>query len=252
VDRRQRSVYPLAFPEIVRHPEVPPSIPGTYMTWKYLFEEGVGAHQRCLDIGSGAGLQTVQLALNGAAHVHALDVSPDAVANTLDNAFRNDVADRVTAAVADLYPWIPDERYEIVVASLPQMPTDPVEQLSSHRPADYWGRGLVDQVIAKLPGALAPEGTALLTMTSVLSRLRTLELLQEVGLEAQVVAWELTDLPAPYREHREQIRHVEELSDAYHLQIGESDVLVAYLLEIRHRGAADEPDAAGPPWRARG
>ena len=39
-------------------------------------EEGVGAHQRCLDIGCGSGLLTVQLARNGAAHVHAIDIEP--------------------------------------------------------------------------------------------------------------------------------------------------------------------------------
>ncbi len=247
-DRRRRPVHPLNFPQIVRHGDVAASIPGTYMTWKYLFEEGIGAHQRCLDIGSGTGLQTVQLALNGAVHVHALDVDPEAVANTLDNAFRNDVADRVTAAPADLYPWLPEERYEVVVATLPQMPTDPVEQMSSHRPADYWGRGLFDQVITKLPAALAPEGVALVTMTSVLSRLRTLELIEQVGLEASVVAWELEDIPEDYREHIEQIGHVEELSDAYHLAAGGRDALVVYLLEVRHAGTGGDADGDAPPW----
>ena len=36
--------------------------------------------QRCLDVGCGTGLQTVQLARNGAAHVHAIDVDQRAVA----------------------------------------------------------------------------------------------------------------------------------------------------------------------------
>ena len=83
----------------------------------------------------------MQLALNGATHVHALDVDGRAVANTLDNAFRNGVADRVTGATADLYPWVPDARYEVIVATLPQTPTEPTDP-SSHRPIDYWGRGL--------------------------------------------------------------------------------------------------------------
>ena len=57
---------------------------------------GIGAGQRCLDVGCGTGLLTVQLALNGAAHVHAIDIDERAVENTLANAFRNGVADRVT------------------------------------------------------------------------------------------------------------------------------------------------------------
>jgi S-methylmethionine-dependent homocysteine/selenocysteine methylase/SAM-dependent methyltransferase len=246
-DRRRRSLYPLQFPELVAHAGVPAAIPGSYMTWRFLFEEGIGAHQRCLDIGSGTGLQTIQLALNGAAHVHALDVDDRAVANTLDNAFRNDVADRVTATTTDLYPWVPEERYEVIVACLPQIPRDPLTQLSSHRPVDYWGRGLVDQVIGKLPAALAPEGVAYLTQTSILSRQQTIEQLALGGLEAQVVAWDLSELPASYEGHLDQVREVEELSDAHHLNIGQEGALVTYLLEVR-RYSGERAD--GPPWRA--
>jgi S-methylmethionine-dependent homocysteine/selenocysteine methylase/SAM-dependent methyltransferase len=249
VDRRRRMLYPLPFPQLVAHPGVPASIPGSHMTWRYLFEEGIGAHQRCLDIGSGTGLQTIQLALNGAAHVHALDVDDRAVANTLDNAFRNDVADRVTATTTDLYPWVPEERYEVIVACLPQIPRDPLTQLSSHRPVDYWGRGLVDQVIGKLPAALAPEGVAYLAQTSILSRQQTIELLAQGGLEARVVAWDVAELPATYEGHLEHVREVEELSDAHHLKVGEEQALVTYLLEIRRRSG--EP-TDGPPWRPPG
>jgi ribosomal protein L11 methylase PrmA len=78
--------------------------------WRYLFDEQLGAHQRCLDMGSGTGVQTVQLALNGAAHVHAIDVDERAVTDTLESAFENGVADRVSAEVGDLYPWVAEER----------------------------------------------------------------------------------------------------------------------------------------------
>jgi hypothetical protein len=48
---------------------------------------------------------------------------------------------------------------------------------------------------------------------------------------------------------RAQIERVEELSDAYHLQVGERDVVVAYLLEITAR-AKTTNGGIGPP-RAR-
>jgi S-methylmethionine-dependent homocysteine/selenocysteine methylase len=246
-DRARRPVSPLPLPEITRHRGVARSIPGTYLTWRYLYDEKVGAHQRCLDIGSGVGLQTVQLALNGASHVHALDVDGRAVANTLDNAFRNGVADRVTGATDDLYPWVPDVRYEVIVATLPQTPTEPNDP-SSHRPIDYWGRGLVDQVISKLPHALAPEGVALVTVTSILSQSRTDELLAAHGLEAHVVAWELTDRPAAYDDNREHIEHVAELIGEPRLRLADEDVLATYLLEIRHAAVGD--DREQPPWKA--
>ena len=231
---------------MLRLPGVSAPIPGSYLMWRYLFEHNIGAQQRCLDIGSGIGLQSVQLALNGATHVHAIDLDERAVRNTLENAFRQGVAERVSAEVADIYPWLPEERYEVVVASLPQTPIDPRSQLSSHRPTDYWGRGLVDQVIGKLSRALAPEGCALLTFASVLSREKTLQLLAVAGLSADVVAWELQDLPAAYRAQGEHIGHIEQLSDGYTLRVGDDAVLVTYLLEVRHDAAASSASAL--PW----
>ena len=245
-DRRGRPLFPLAFPQIARHPDVSPPIPGSFLLWRYLFENNVGAQQRCLDMGSGTGLQTVQLALNGAAHVHAIDVDARAVANTLDNAFRNGAAERVTAGVADIFPWVPPERYGVVVANLPQIPVDPLSQLSSHRPLDYWGRGLVDQVIAKLPRALAAEGSALLTLTSLLSHDRTLDAIAGAGLCAEAVAWELQELPEQIAQHRAHLAHLEQLSDAYSLDVGDTHVLVNYLIEISHPAAGSGP--AQPPW----
>jgi hypothetical protein len=200
-------------------------------------------------MGSGSGLQTVQLALNGAAHVHAIDVDEAAITDTLESAFENGVADRVSVEVGDLYPWVPEERYELIVGCLPQIPVDPLSQLSSHRPTDYWGRGLVDQMIAKIPHAIAAEGHALLVLTSLLSRERTGARLAEAGLTGDVVAWELQDLPAAYRENRDHLRTVQSSSDGYVLQVGDHDALVCYLLELR-LGTGTGGDISFP-WDAR-
>jgi hypothetical protein len=36
-----------------------------------------------------------------------------------------------------------------------------------------------------------------------------------------------------FRDRQEQIQRVEQLSDAYHLAVGDENVMVAYLLEVR-------------------
>ena len=243
-DARKRPLYPLQFPDLACEPGVLPPDEASFMAWRYLFQEGVGAHQRCLDIGCGTGLLGVQLALNGAAQVRAIDLDERAVSNTEANAFRNGVQERLSAARVDLYPWVPDERYEVIVANLPQIPTDPFQQVSSHGPSDYWGRGLVDQAIAKLAKALAPEGVAYLAHLSLLSEQRTIEKLEAAGFHADVVDYSLFYLPASLAESRAQLERVEEQSDAHHLRVGNRHVLVSYLLEIRHR--SDE--MSGPPW----
>jgi S-methylmethionine-dependent homocysteine/selenocysteine methylase len=232
VDDAGRRLYPLDLPELGFDPEVFVPTLGSLLVWKHLFLSGVGAAKRCLDVGSGSGLLAIQLALNGAEHVHAIDIQRRAVANTLANAFRNDVADRVTGAEVDLYMLEPEERYDVVVASLYQMPVDPFGQPTGHRPLDYWGRNLVDHFLRLLPRLLEEGGTALLMQLSIVSQLQTDELLTELGLRSRVLDFGFFPFTPVFDENLEQIERVEQLSDAYHVLFADQPVLVAYLLEL--------------------
>ena len=245
-DRRERILYPLKFPDLVCAPGVFAPHPASFLAWRYLYAEGIGAHQRCLDVGTGTGILGVQLALNGAAHVHCIDIDERAVANTRENAFRNGVSDRMSVEHVDLYPWVPAERYEVIVASLYQVPVDPFQRVATHRPRDYWGRNALDQVIAKLPHALAPEGVAYVVQLSILSQARTEELLAAAGLTAIVVDYNLFHFTEAFKPSAAQIERVEELSDAYHLSLSEHDVVVGYLLEVRRSG--ERPTNGTAPW----
>ena len=233
-DERGASLYPLQFPDIVCEPGVFVPTQGSFLVWRHLFSERVGAGKRCLDIGCGSGLLTVQLALNGAAHVHAIDLDHAAATSTMTNAFRNGVSDRVSAAAVDLWPWVPEERYELIVASLYQTPVDPFEQHVSHRPLDYWGRNLVDHLIGLLPSLLDERGVAYVMQLSIVSQLETAARLEAAGLVSRVVDFGFFPFGESFERNRAQIERVEQLSDAYHLRLGDTDVMVAYLLEIEH------------------
>ena len=237
-DDHQRSVYPLPLPELVCDPEVFVPTQGSYLLWKMLFNTSLGKDKRCLDIGCGAGILTTQLALNGAQHVTAIDIQKEAVANTMTNAFRNGVADRVQGEVVDLYAFESEMRYDVIVASLYQMPTDPVGELSGHRPVDYWGRNLFDHLIRLLPQALDDDGVAYLMQISLLSQEQTAQLCHEMDLECQVLDFNLYEFNPIFLENLGQIQRVEENSDAYHFTLQDQHAMVMYLLEIKHRRRA--------------
>ena len=164
------SLYPLPFPELAVDPGVFVPTMGSYLVWKTLFATEAGKDSACLDVGCGCGILAVQLALNGAERVHAIDIDRDAVANTLANAFRNGVADRITGEAVNFYHWAPSERFDLVVASLYQMPVDPYEEPTGHRPLDYWGRNLIDHFIRLLPNVLTPDGVAYLMQLSIIGQ----------------------------------------------------------------------------------
>jgi len=232
-DERGRTLFPMPFPRLTVDPGVFEPTTGSYLVWKHLFEASAGAGLRCLDVGCGCGILTVQLALNGAEHVHAIDIDEAAVANTMANAFRNGVSDRVGGEAIDLYQWDPQERFDLVVASLYQMPVDPYEEPTGHRPLDYWGRNLIDHFIRLLPRLLADGGTALLMQLSIVGQAETARLLERHGFRSRVVDFSFFSFGPLFDENLAQIERVEQLSDAYHLRIGTGNVMVAYLLEVR-------------------
>jgi S-methylmethionine-dependent homocysteine/selenocysteine methylase/SAM-dependent methyltransferase len=231
-DERGRDLFPLPFPELVVEEGVFVPSAGSFLVWKNLWKTEAGKGKVCLDVGCGSGILTVQLALNGATRVHAIDVDRNAVANTLSNAFRNGVADRVTGETVDLYQWEPEETFDLVVASLYQMPVDPYAEPTGHRPLDYWGRNLLDHLLRLLPRLLTPDGVAHVMQLSILGQAQTERLLAEGGLRARVEDFSFFPFGPLLEENREQIVRVEQLSDAYHLHFSGEDVVVAYLLEV--------------------
>jgi 23S rRNA G2069 N7-methylase RlmK/C1962 C5-methylase RlmI len=173
------------------------------------------------------------MALNGAEHVHAIDIQREAVANTLANAFRNGVSDHVSGADVDLYSFMPEEKYDVIVASLYQMPVDPMGEITGHRAVDFWGRNLLDHLIWMLPNTLADGGTAYIMQVSILSQLQTAQKLEEAGLSCKVIDFAFFHFSPIFYENMAQIEHVEQISDAYHLKFSGADVMVMYLLEVK-------------------
>ena len=137
--------------------------------------------------------------------------------------------------VVDLYAFETGKQYDVVVASLYQMPIDPVGDLSGHRPVDYWGRNLFDHLIGLLPRMLEDDGVAYLMQISLLSQVQTAQLLREAGLESRVIDFNLYNFSPLFLENIEQIRRVEKSSDAYHFTWQDQHVMVMYLLEVRRR-----------------
>lgn len=232
VDDRARTLYPLPFPNLTVDPGVFVPTQGSFLCWRYLFSQNIGEDKSCLDVGCGCGVLAVQLARNGARHVHAIDVDRNAIANTMANAFRNGVADRLSGEEVDLYEWEPQQRYDVCVASLFQMPVNPFDEPTGHRPLDYWGRNLLDHFLTTLPRVLVEDGKAYFMQLSIISQRETSRQLQRLGLQARVVDFSFFPFGDQFETNKEQIERVVQRSDAFELKLAGKDVMVAYLLEV--------------------
>jgi release factor glutamine methyltransferase len=141
---------------------------------------------RLLDPFCGSGI----LALAGAragADATAVDISRRAVWTTRLNALLNGVRVRAIRAV-DLSP-LNTERFDLIAANPPYLPGS-VE--SARGEARAWeagpdGRVFIDRLCLEAPRRLAPGGRLLLIQSSVCSEDKTLDLLRDGGLSAEVI-----------------------------------------------------------------
>jgi release factor glutamine methyltransferase len=154
------------------------------------------AGERVLEIGAGFGLVAV-LAARAGAHVVATDVEPAAVDAIRANAVLNGVA--VDARLGDCYLPVSGERFDLICANPPQMPTPPGrERADAAAAADNGGPdgwAVLDAVVAGAPAHLRPGGRLVFTIFAFLGRKAALARLEAAGLEPRVVATEVQGFP---------------------------------------------------------
>jgi release factor glutamine methyltransferase len=127
------------------------------------------APERVADIGTGSGVIAITLALAWrGATVHAVDVSPDALALARDNAHRLGALDQLRFLHGNLAEPLDatDAPFDLVVANLPYIPTGEIAALSREVQRDPMlaldggtdGCALMRRLIASAPRILKPGG----------------------------------------------------------------------------------------------
>ena len=142
-----------------------------------------------LDLFTGSGALAVAAARAGARTVVAVDVSRRAVLSARLNARRGSA--RVDVRRGDLWAPVADERFDLIVANPPYLPSD-VEHPPRRGAARAWeagsdGRALLNPLCDGAPAHLATGGTLLLVQSAFAGEGETLARLAAVGLESTVV-----------------------------------------------------------------
>lgn len=184
-------------------PEAPPRLllrlPGVYspehdthLLLRTVLAADCLAGARVLDLGTGTGRVALGAAQAGAAEVTAVDISRRAVLATRLNAAVNRLP--VRAVRGDMVDAVIGRQFDVVLANPPYVPA-PGGPPGRHSRARAWdagpdGRALLDRICADAPTCLAPGGRLWIVHSALSGPGRTVGMLADAGLDAEVVAEE--------------------------------------------------------------
>lgn len=140
-----------------------------------------------LDVFTGSGVVAARAASCGARSVTAIDVSRRAVLSARLNARL--AGGRIDALRGDLFEPVGERRFDLITANPPYIPGS---EIPARGAARAWeggpgGRVLIDRFCRELADHLTARGGALIVHSSVSSPDRTLELLRDAGLNAEII-----------------------------------------------------------------
>ena len=144
------------------------------------------AHGRVLEVGTGSGWVAARVGSERDLDVVGSDLNPHAARQARDRG--------VEAAVADLLSPFRADAFDTVCFNPPYLPTDPDNEwgdwMEHALSGGESGRALIEPFLADVGRVLAPDGVALLLVSSLTGYDEVLELIDEAGFAAAPVVEE--------------------------------------------------------------
>lgn len=173
---------------LLRLPGVYAPAEDTQLLLDTVLTEPLSPSARVCELGTGSGHIALTLAAAGAGEVVAVDIARRAILGTRINAMLRRLP--VRARRGDLLSGVPG-LFDLIVANPPYVPSCDGPP-GPHSRARAWdagrdGRALLDRICRDAPARLAPGGSVWLVHSALCDPGRTVALLSEQGLTAEVV-----------------------------------------------------------------
>jgi release factor glutamine methyltransferase len=140
----------------------PPSDDSILLIESLAISEG----EKVLEVGCGSGVVSLHCAKNGA-EVTAVDVNPDAVDCTMENAARNCLD--LDVGLSDVYDGV-GGCFDTVVFNLPYLPVDEGEGLARAWSGGPDGLGPLPRLLEGAPSHLNPDGRVVVVVSSLMDQ----------------------------------------------------------------------------------
>lgn len=112
-----------------------------------------------LDVGTGTGLIALMIAQRtSSAHIHALEIVPEAACQAQDNVNASPWSDRLTVECIDVRKYAPTVKYDEIISNPPFYEYSPSASSSERNQARRMEHGFFEQLISFAVASLAADG----------------------------------------------------------------------------------------------
>jgi release factor glutamine methyltransferase len=142
--------------------------------------------KKCLDMGTGSGIQSRAMVTAGAEIVTAVDINPTAIKQAMKN--NSKLKDKITFFNGDLFSFMhnnPDEKFDLIAFNPPYVPSDNIKWKDTD--GGERGREIIDIFINEVREFLAPGGVLLLLVSSHNNEGEVVSVLSKKGFVSQII-----------------------------------------------------------------
>ncbi|NQV13693.1 MAG: class I SAM-dependent methyltransferase [Parcubacteria group bacterium] len=168
--------------------------PKYYLDTEFFARElPINKGEEFLEIGPGIGATVVFAVLRGAKNVTAIDINPDAAANTKENVQINGVEDKVTVLQGDIYePLTPNSKFDTIYWNTPFGYIDKNQEISDLEKAVFDpGYKATHRFVSQARKHLKKDGRLLIGFSTTLGKFDILQtFLEEAGFTVRLVTKE--------------------------------------------------------------
>ena len=142
---------------------------------------------KCLDMGTGSGIQALRFAELGATEIWLADINSEAVACAKEKLAAAGFHGKTVCVESDLFEKIPaNEKFDAIAFNPPYLPSDGVKHVELDGGKN--GRETLDRFLSEIPQHLAPHGECFFLQTDLNGEKETMEKLPALGLCRKIVA----------------------------------------------------------------
>ena len=164
--------------------EVYPPAEDSWLLQEAILKENLKG-KKCLDVGTGSGIQSKAMVGAGAEIVTAVDINPDAIKKAKEN---TQFLGQITFFEGDLFKYIKEnenEKFDLVAFNPPYVPSDGIKWKDTD--GGEKGREIIDIFIKEVPKILAKKGVLLLLVSSHNDEKEVLGLLNKKGFVSKII-----------------------------------------------------------------